>query len=226
MKSANYVVTILLLGPLAACSSGAATLSKAKGSTDVSIISADNSSLQIATSNGKLSAVNLDDATVLDYAAMVPGSGVVGIATDAADMPTTGTLNFEGTSLASIVENTAIFNLTGDATVILDAGAGSVDITLDNLTGDQIVGASVSNGMTNIVVSVEGATVCSGTSICGGTFDMSGSDSSAAAPAASDVSVSGGFFGPAAENVAGLITVQDTDNLTLSAGFVAEQPID
>jgi hypothetical protein len=133
--------------------------------------------------------------------------GVVGVATELADMPDSGDVTYNGRVRMDAFDGAASYALSGDARITADFdGGGSVDSRFSNLSGTRNDTQSVSNVGT---INIDDA-VISGSSFSGGTvsttgavFDLSGTPSTNG--------TNGQFFGPDADEVGGTVVIKDGD---------------
>lgn len=154
-----------------------------------------------------------------------PSFGVVGIPTAIADLPDGSvTATYSGTTNFSIVDNTSFYELVGSASVTADFGAGDLDATFSSLDGTRTDGLSAPEGVTNVAtVSLKDA-VISGNTFSGGTAEFSSTQITTDLTGAELVESSGGFYGPDAGEVGGVVLVDDTltGSLLLVGNFVAD----
>jgi hypothetical protein len=151
-----------------------------------------------------------------------PSFGVVGIPTAIADLPVTAT--YSGTTNFSIVDNTSFYELVGTASVTANFGAGSLDATFSSLDGTRTDGVSATQNVSNVAtVSINDA-VISGNTFSGGTADLSSTQITTDLTGAELVDTSGGFYGPNADEVGGVVLIDDTGtgSLLLLGDFVAD----
>lgn len=145
--------------------------------------------------------------------------GVVGQATTGADMPDSGSANYDGTVLLDVSDGAAIYALTGDV-AISATFAGTVDSTFSGFSGTR----TDSGGTTSVsglgTVSISGATQ-SGTGFSGGTPSGSGSVFSRVTDSADITGTNGQFFGPNADEVGGTLVVEDT-SISVFGVYAAE----
>lgn len=169
-----------------------------------------------------------------DYVAMFsaeptvgdPSFGVVGIPTAIADLPTgTAIATYSGTTNFLIIDGDATYDLVGTASVTADFGAAKdLDATFTSLDGTRSDGLGAPQNVTNVgTVSINNA-VISGNAFSGGTAAFSSTEITTELTGTETVDTSGGFYGPAAGEVGGVVLVDDTVNgsLLLLGDFVAD----
>ncbi len=151
-----------------------------------------------------------------------PLFGVVGIPTEIADLPVTAT--YSGTSNFSIVDNTSYYELVGTASVTADFGAGTVDATFSSLDGTLTDGVSATQNVSNVATVSINEAVIAGNTFSGGTAELSSTQITTDLTGAELVDTSGGFYGPNADEVGGVVLIDDTDtgSLLLLGDFVAD----
>ncbi len=133
--------------------------------------------------------------------------GVVGVATELADMPDSGAITYNGRVRMAAFDGGESYTLTGDARVTADfAGSGTVDSRFSNLSGTRNDAESVNNvGTINIDdAAISGSSFSGGTvSTTGAVFELSGSPSTSG--------TNGQFFGPDADEVGGTVVIKDSE---------------
>lgn len=165
--------------------------------------------------------------------------GVVGIMTEAADMPNTGRATYTGIASAGVNDytqdsygtgNRAFALQNGVSTVNADFAAGTVDVTMNNFTareftgipGNEFVDASATTPVDTIRVT--GMTIA-GNSFTGGTLvtERNGAAVNITGPNTITQSA-GGFFGQSGgipDEVAGGVT-SEGNNGSIYAGYIAD----
>ena len=148
--------------------------------------------------------------------------GVLGAVTPAADLPG-GSVTMTGPATVTIQNGTALFDLTGDATIAANFGTDRVTTTLSGLKGTQ------TNGITPTVDVTDVATVTiTGSAITGATFDGGTvAVTSATLPtlsAGAVTSTNGAFFGPTGNEAGGVFVADDTatGNLRIFGDFIGK----
>lgn len=154
-----------------------------------------------------------------------PSFGVVGIPTAIADLPDgTVTATYSGTANFSIIDETSFYELVGSASVTADFGAGDLDAAFSSLNGTRTDGLSAPQNVTNVAtVSINDA-VISGNTFSGGSAEFSSTQITTDLTGAELVDTSGGFYGPDADEVGGVVLIDDTatGSLLLLGDFVAD----
>lgn len=151
-------------------------------------------------------------------------AGVVGIATAAADVSTSGSATYTGEAAGVVASGTSSFDLTnGTATVTANFGSGNVNVTTTGFTATRTGGA----GTVPIdTVSVSNMSI-SGNTFSGGTVStLNGGVAVSVTGANTTATASGAFFGYDAgtnfpDEVGGVI-VQQGDNGLVGVGFVGD----
>ena len=145
--------------------------------------------------------------------------GVAGLQTAGADIPTAGTTTSYSSGWVSLFANSdsETYSLTGNAALTASWGTGALlDATFNGFTGTNSSDASVTNAGT---LRLNDMTI-SGSGFSGGTASGTGIfavlDGSSAT-----VGTQGLFFGPAADEVGGVIIIRDPD-LDVTGAFLAD----
>ncbi len=188
--------------------------------------------------NGNRTIVTLDDGGIVtivdgttDYVATFsaepllgnPSFGVLGTPTALADLPGNHvTATYSGTTNFLIVDGTSLYDLVGTASVTADFGAGGLDATFSSLDGTRTDGLGAPANVSNVAtVSINDAEI-SGNTFSGGTADLSSVQITTDLTGAETVTTAGGFYGPGAGEVGGVVLVDDTatGSLLLLGDFV------
>lgn len=169
---------------------------------------------------------------VRPFEALVDGAppvlGVYGSPIEAAELPT-GRADYTGIARFVINDSTRRIDAEGVATVTARFVAKTVDMVFTEdgtapMTGE-IAGVDLDGGtmVTVGVLSILGAPITV-SGFTGGTLTLSGSDLDALPIKDPIVSTSGGFFGPGADEVGGVIDINDSDfgALRIQGWFVAD----
>lgn len=158
----------------------------------------------------------------------MPTFGVIGVATASSDLPLTGTASFTSASGAAIqiIDGSAVYDLTGTTTAEVSFGnGGNVDLTLSNLDGTRTLGISGAVAVTDVATVTIDDAVIAGGAFSGGTATFDSTEISTALSGSEVVSLSGGFYGPRADEIGGVFVVDDTSGpgpLLLQGTFVAD----
>ena len=214
----------------------AASLNSAARSTEALDGTVDNDSgaLGIGTLTGSVAAdgetIPLDDGGEIvltfgdtDFAALFEATptgedrtiGVVGLPTDAADMPATGAANYSGTASVTIQDDTAVYDLDGTASVEADFAGGSVTTALTDLSGTETVGLNPPDDVTDLAdIAIDGSAI-TGATFAGGTPALA-SDTLADLSGLETTSLDGGFYGPEADEVGAVFVIDDSADGTLT----------
>ncbi|MEL6748914.1 MAG: transferrin-binding protein-like solute binding protein [Pseudomonadota bacterium] len=153
-------------------------------------------------------------------------TGIYGIATNASDMPTSGSATYTGEATGVVVTATQGFGLSsGTSTVNADFGAGTVNVTLNGFTAtDQATGNAATAPIDTI--SVNGMTI-SGNGFSGGTATTSNGGTTTSVTGANTTSnPQGHFFGYDSANsrpdeVGGNVLIQGDDGRVIGT-FIAD----
>ncbi|MEO1423231.1 MAG: transferrin-binding protein-like solute binding protein [Pseudomonadota bacterium] len=154
-----------------------------------------------------------------------PVFGVVGQATNAADLPTTGSASYAGQSQVTIVDSVATFDLTGTSRVDVDFSRGNASVTMTDLDGTRTTGISSPAMLTDVAtvtitdMNVTGGTFSGGTTAVSSPYVLGNLTPSAV------TQTSGGLYGPTANEVGGVFRTDDSaaGDLLVQGAFVGEQ---
>ncbi len=140
-------------------------------------------------------------------------------------MPTgTVTANYTGTTNFVIIDGDALYDLTGAAAVTADFGAGELDATFTSLDGTQTDGLSAPAAVSDVGTVTLNDAVISGNTFSGGTAEFASTEIATGLSGSETVESAGGFYGPDAGEVGGVMLVDDTTDgsLLLLGSFVAD----
>jgi hypothetical protein len=153
------------------------------------------------------------DATPLDADRTI---GTVGVTTPVAEMPSSGTVSYAGTSRVTVQDDLTLYDLTGSATVVADFGSGTVDTTVSGLSGLQTTGGGAPVAVSDVAtISFTGSTL-SGTTFSGGTPSLT-SASVAGLSGGAQSSLDGAFYGPDAIEAGAAFVIDDSTGGTVTA---------
>ena len=147
-----------------------------------------------------------------------PLFGVVGQVTAGADMPDTSdpTTTYGGASVVTIVDGAIVYTLAGNSTITADWANQRVDVELSGLDGQRDSGGS-SLSVTDVAVVRLDDAVLSGAGFTGGSASVSGGVTVASiAPSAGSA---GSFYGPGADEVGGVLLIDDSGAGVLVRGI-------
>ena len=153
-----------------------------------------------------------------------PVFGVVGQATDVADMPS-GLATFTGVSEVTIIDSVANFDLAGTTQIDVDFGTGRMSVTMDNLSGTRTTGIGASASLTDVArIDVTNMTV-TGNGFSGGTATLSSPYVLGTLTGNEVTETAGGFYGPKGVEAGGVLRVDDTatGDLLIQGAFVGSQ---
>jgi hypothetical protein len=202
------------------------TLQNAAGTEQITVIAANGTPVNVTVSSSTLAQLNRINATEQTYAAILADGRIVGLETLAANVPTSGTFTYNGTSVAVINDGSHFYDLVGSSTATLTLAnqSSDLDVTLNGFSGERtaVVGGATTNGTFNdISITWQNAKICNITRLCNGSVNVLGTAATLSQNATSDAA--GALFGPSANEVGGVIDVVDPGNLEATAGFVAAQ---
>lgn len=202
------------------------TLQNADGTQQITVIASNGTPVNVTVTSSTVAQLNRVGATEQTYAAILADGRIVGLETLAANVPTTGTFTYNGTSLAVINDGSHFYDLVGSstATLTLTNQSSDLDVTLNSFSGDRtaVVGGATTNGAFNdISITWQNAEICNSTLLCNGSVNVLGTAATLSQNTTSDAG--GALFGPSADEIGGVIDVVDPGNLEATAGFVAAQ---
>ncbi len=137
------------------------------------------------------------------------GFGAYGVQTEASDLPVSGSASYSGITTAVVTDASGLYDLRGDATMSVDFSDETADLTFQNLEGVQATGISDPSDVDDFgVISISDIEL-DGTSMSGRNASIS---SSYVADLSSDseADVSGSFYGPGGDEVAGQFSIDDS----------------
>ena len=215
-----------------AVASGSGTLTRDTEQIDVlsltGAISADLSSVAVSGGGtGTLTDLGFDHVAMfsVDPFSGPPLTGVTGVATNRRDLPS-GTATYSGVSNVQIVDSVGVFDLSGDVAATADFRADRVTLVHDGLSGTMTTGASTSMAVTDVATITIDNAVINGAAFSGGTARVQSTVLAAFLSGLEEVSVSGGFYGPDADELGGVFVIDDTGNgvgrLLLFGSFAAD----
>lgn len=152
-----------------------------------------------------------------------PLVGVVGVPTDPSSMPGS-TATYTGDTRFQLIDGTTSFTMTGSATVDADFSNGLVDLSISSMNGEKTDGLTAPITVTNLgSMSITGAGI-NGTDFAGGAFTMSSTQITNLPAAPIPNAMVGGFFGPDAQEVGGIISVDGSPKgeVVVIGDFVAK----
>lgn len=202
------------------------TLQNAEGTQQITVIASNGTPVNVTVTSSTLAQLNRVGATEQAYAAILADGRIVGLETLAANVPTSGTFTYNGTSVAVINDGSHFYDLIGTATATLTMAnqSSDLDVTLNGFSGERtaVVGGATTNGTFNdISITWQNAEICNSTRLCNGSVNVLGTAATLSQNATSDAA--GALFGPSANEVGGVIDVVDPGNLEATAGFVATE---
>ena len=146
-----------------------------------------------------------------DPAGGQPIRGIFGEGTSASDLPS-GTAGYSGISIVQIFDGSNVYDLSGDASISVDFGGNRLSVTQDDLDGTRGDGVTAQTSVTDVATITISDAVISGAGFSGGSAHVQSTELAAFLSGLETVSVSGGFFGPNAEEVGGVAVIDDTGN--------------
>ena len=166
-----------------------------------------------------------------------PFRAIIGVPTLSNDLPTDGSIDYAGIGSARFViidaDEGATFALTADTDVGIDFDNNLVTMTFDNLDGTKTVGTAAAVEIDDLgTLMIEDAVYQDG-AFSGGTADFIArvyndggndvSDITGRLSGSEIVTTAGALFGPNADELAGIIYIDDTgDALLISGIFTAD----
>ncbi|PLS21238.1 transferrin-binding protein-like solute binding protein [Neptunicoccus cionae] len=149
--------------------------------------------------------------------------GVIGI--DSASLPA-GSAVYTGAGNLTIQDNLDVLDLTGTVNVTADFDSGTVDTVYTDLNGTRNPAFSATQTATDVgTFRVEGSRI-SGTGFSGGTasLDSATVNGGNALSTQASTSLSGGFYGPDADEVGAAFVVDDTtvNAVSVRGAFIAD----
>ncbi|PUB09953.1 transferrin-binding protein-like solute binding protein [Yoonia sediminilitoris] len=154
-----------------------------------------------------------------------PTVGVVGVSTEARDLPVSGSVSYAGSSQIVIIDGSALYELRGStqAAATFQDGGGDVDITFADLNGTRS-GPGDPADVTNVArIQIDNAMIANG-GFTGGTATLTSTQITTTLSGSEVVTTSGGFYGPRADEIGGVFVIDDTQDegsLSLQGSFVA-----
>jgi len=140
-----------------------------------------------------------------------PIVGVVGVPTDPSSMPNSSA-TYNGDTQFLLIDGTTTFDMTGSATVSADFANGLVDLAVASMNGEKSDGLTAPVAVFDLgSMSITGASI-NGTDFGGGTFTMTSTQISNLPAAPIQNGMIGGFYGPEAREVGGIISVDGSSN--------------
>ena len=155
-----------------------------------------------------------------------PFFGVIGVPTAGADLPNANSATYSGSNSAviQVVHGSTFLDLQGDVAATVNFQGESLTIVFDQMDGIKIEGVSAPTGVSDALnFSIDGAIASDG-SFTGSVATVSSLESGGSLSGDESVVASGAFYGPNADELGGLVTIDDTGTGTLliSGRFVAD----
>lgn len=202
------------------------TLQNAAGNEQITVITSNGTPVNVTVTSSTLVQLNRVGATGQTYAAILADGRIIGLETLAANVPTSGTFTYNGTSVAVINDGSHFYDLVGStaATLTLTNQSSNLDVTLNGFSGERtaVVGGATSSGaFNNIAITWQNAEICNATRFCNGSVNVLGTAATLSQNATSDAA--GALFGPSANEIGGVIDIVDPGNIEATASFVAAQ---
>ena len=152
-------------------------------------------------------------------------SGIIGIATLAADVPLSGSADLSGNVVLGLQDGADYYDLTGTSNVTIDFLNANVTATFDDLSGSLQSGLATQT-ITNLgSFEISGATL-NASQYSGGTATLTSGSLSQLSGSAT-VEFAGGLFGPTVSETGGAFIIDDrggTGQLLIFGDFLAGQP--
>ena len=199
------------------------TFQNAAAAQTVTVFRADGNSAKITVSTETFDSLNI--ATEQTYSGLLSNGDVAGIETIVANIPTSGTFSYTGSSVAIINDGSYLYELEGTsrATLTLSESSSDLNVTLSEFSGSRTDTTNATKTPINkSEISIMWQDVeLIGSELGGGTVNVIGA--AATISGGANIDVAGSIFGNAGEELGGLISVNDPDNLEVTAGFIGKQ---
>ena len=154
-----------------------------------------------------------------------PTFGVIGSATKLADIPTGGGASYSGGTQLQIIDGQIVYDLAGALSMVADFTAGSISLDISNLNGTKIDGTSVPTSITNVAtINISGNISNNGFS--GKNITMNSTELVHSLTGSQTLYAEGHFFGPSADEIGGVILVDDSVSgsaFVLQGTFIGER---
>ncbi len=161
---------------------------------------------------------NPDNSTYARVFTSPSGPGVFGEATEASDQPTLKTsITYRGDAIVDVNDGENIYELTGNSRVEADFATNRADVILSGLSGTANDGVNERNSNNVLTINIDDATISGSNGLSNGSVSFSASSGTAVPLAVTGFSGSqsidheGQFFGPLADEVGGVLVVDDPD---------------
>jgi hypothetical protein len=202
-----------------------------KGASTVSATSVSNGTFRMTTSNVSYAALGFWEVDASGPNTIFSGAFITGYETPVSGMPTTGAATYSGTHNVSAQVTTLAGGFSraqvlGDANYAVDFGTGSLNGTFTNMIIQAIgTNASVTPAATPWNdISVAGSIVA-GTNRFGGsvTAQSLGGGGAYTVTGGTQGKIDGAFYGPAADNLAGVWSLMDSSRVVIGVATGRKQ---
>lgn len=187
-------------------------LNRADQSLDFGDFSGNISSDGSAVSNDTTTWTIADDDT--EYVRVYTDgvrSGFFGVATPVADVPG-GTASYSGNGDLVLIDDTGIYELSGDATTSVDFGAGTVNTTIAGLNGTLDTGAAAVQDLSDAgTLSLNDMQIVQN-GFNGGSINIDSTVITSEPTSLASEGIIGNFFGPNGEEVGGAFQRDDRED--------------
>jgi len=147
----------------------------------------------------------------LQQSGVAPTRGIIGIPTRAGNMPKSNTGTYNGVTRVTVQDGLDLYDLDGTATATANFGLGTLNVVLDNLDGTQST-LTGSGSVTDVATITVNNAIITGNTASGGTASLSSSsiNNGNGFSGSQSVQHEAGFYGPGADEVGGVLLVDDT----------------
>ena len=156
-----------------------------------------------------------------------PSFGVLGQATDMTAFSPEGTARYIGTDTAivQIIDDSDLYDLTGDVTIDVDFDTSLVDFDISGLDGQRTDGLSAPVDVSDVAqIGISGGRL-RGNTYAGGAATFASGQIAIGLSGAESIASTGGLFGENASEAGGVFVIDDTDatgNLLIQGQYIAE----
>lgn len=152
--------------------------------------------------------------------------GFVGVPSTTAEMAKAPAMaSYAGASKVVINDATSLWTLDGTATAQIDFAAGSGSALLSNLDGTKADFGGGTSAVTDVATIGINNIAVSGNTFSSNQVALSSSQVNGFLSGSSVIDIQGGFYGPAAANIGGVVSVDDSagGGVTIQGAFTGKQ---
>ena len=142
--------------------------------------------------------------------------GFVGQSTDSTIAQAPAVATYNGASKVVIRDGNSLWTLDGTSTASIDFAAGSGSASMSNLNGTKADFGGGTSNVTDVATIGMNNLLISGNGLSGSNATITSNQLGGFLTGGANVSLQGGFFGPSAANIGGVLSVDDTTNGVLS----------